>query len=139
MSASTISRPSHKLRLRPRCREQDHGPLAVREVRVAREIVAWRGRVAGADAVDVAGGFDPAGLQQVFDHVVAGFVDVGVDAMGREVPGLPGEADADVAADLSDPHAPRLESQRREPESQVEPLVDRTPAPLQGDVLTATE
>ena len=69
-----------------------------------------RRAVALADAVDVAGGVDSAGLQQVFDHVVAGFVDVGVDAVRRQVPRFGGEADADIAADLADPDAFAIEA-----------------------------
>ena len=108
--------------------KENDGAFAVGEVGVARQIVSRRCAVALADAVDVAGGVDPSRLQQVLDHVVAGFVDVGIDAVSRQVPRLGRKADADIAADLADPHALAIEPQWREPESQVETLVDRSPA-----------
>ena len=43
-------------------------------------------------------------LKQILDDVIAGFVHVRVDAVRRQVPRLPREADADVAADLPYPH-----------------------------------
>jgi len=50
-----MSAPRHKLRRRPCLRQHDHGPLTVREVRIARKIPSWRVLVAGPNAIDVPG------------------------------------------------------------------------------------
>ena len=59
--------------------------------------------------------------------------------MRRQIPGLRREPHADVAAHLPHPHRLALEHKRREPEPQVQPLVDRMPRPLQGDVLVTAK
>ena len=58
-------------------------------VKYGSPVKLWRGWSwsQGPTAIDVAGRLDPLGLQQVFDHVIAGFVDVGVDAVRGQIPG----------------------------------------------------
>ena len=99
--------------------------LAVGEVRIEREVVPRRGAIAGADAIDVAGRFDAARMQQVFDDVVARFVNVGVDPMRGQIPSVHREPHADIAAHLAHPDPLLLVAQRREPQPQVQALVDR--------------
>ena len=62
-----------------------------------------------------------------------------VDAMRREVPGLGREPHSNIAADLPDPHGALGKPQRRKPEPQVQPLIDRAPGPLQCHILAAAE
>ena len=78
-------------------------------------------------------------MHQIFDNIIAGLVHVGVDPVGRHVPGPPGKADADIAADLPYPDALPAEAQRGGPEPQVQPFVDRAADPLQREVLAAAE
>ena len=59
--------------------------------------------IARAHPVDVASRFNAAGLQQVLDDVIAGFIDVGIDAVRGQVPGSRRESHADIAADLANP------------------------------------
>ena len=119
--------------------KQYHGPLAVGEIRIAGQIAPRRLLSHGADAVDVAGRVDALGLEQVFDHVVARLVDVGIDPMRRQVPGLQRKPHADIAAHLAHPYRLAMKHQRGEPQPQMQSLVDRSPAALQRHVLAAAE
>ena len=95
-------RPCDKSRVGACFRDDDGDTFPVGEVGVAGEVVAQGFGRTGAHAVDVSGHVDPAGLEQIFDDVLAGLVHVRIDPVRGEVPCLPGEPDADIAADLTD-------------------------------------
>ena len=99
---------------------------------IACQIAVRFGDVAGPHSVDVAGRFDALGLKQIFDHVIARFVGIGVDAVRGEIPSFMGEAHADVATYLANPYRPLVEAQRRQPEPQVQTLVDRAARGVAG-------
>ncbi len=61
-------------------------------------------RSTGSHAFDVSGRLQMLGLQQIFHDVVTGLVHIGVDAVGRQVPGFDSETHADIATDLPKPH-----------------------------------
>ena len=108
-------------------------------VAIAGEVVLGRLGRAGADPADIPGRLDPLGLAKILHTVVAGLVDIGIDAVGSQIPGPRRHPHADVAAHLADPHRPAVEGHLRQPQSEMEALVDRVPGSLQGDVLAAGE
>ena len=59
--------------------------------------------------------------------------------MCRQVPGLDRKANADVAADLSDPDGLTAISQWGEPQPQMKPLADRFANLLQGKILAPSK
>jgi len=119
--------------------EENDGSFAVGVVGITGEVITGMLGIAGTDTGNVSGGFDAFGFQQVLDDVVAGFIDIGIDAVGREIPGFGREADADIAADLSDPDGASLKKRRRKPEAEVESFIDGLSDALEGDVLAASE
>jgi hypothetical protein len=51
------------------------------------EVPAGLREITGTNSIDVTGRFDALGLEQILDDVIARLVDVGVDAVGCQVPG----------------------------------------------------
>jgi hypothetical protein len=59
--------------------------------------------------------------------------------MGRQIPGLRGQLDADVAADLANPNLKSINRERRQPQPQMIALADCVARLLQCDILLAPE
>ena len=64
-----------------------HGPVAVREKRVAGEIAAWN--VAGLfpGPWQIAKTVQAFCIEQIFQHIITGLIDVGIDSVSSEIPG----------------------------------------------------
>ena len=114
-----------------------HGALAVGEVGVAGQVVAWLFSRGGFGAAHIPDQRDVAGLQEFIKQVIASVVHIGIDFVRSQIPGLIRKTNADIPADLADPDRLALEAERRQPEPQMQALIDGLPDSLQCEVLAA--
>jgi hypothetical protein len=77
--------------------DEQHDPQAVGEVRITAERDPRRVDPRDPDPFDVAHPLDRLRRQQILDQIPALGIDVRADRVGRQMPGLEREADADVA------------------------------------------
>ena len=100
-----------------------------------RDLRHRSGRVAGPVAARFIVGCGAHALQSpgedhVFQQELTDFIHIRGDLVGGD--SLPGQAHANVAAELTDPHRSAIVAQWRHPDTQVIPFVDAGAAPLQG-------
>jgi hypothetical protein len=76
--------------------------------------------------------------QQILDDSMARFVDIRINFVGDRRPGLCGETDPNVAADLTDKDRFAFKPQRAIPQAQVVSFVDTATRFLARQILMAT-
>src|SRR5271166_2635352 len=97
--------------------------------------MSWGRQRSGANPGHVPNPRDPAPFHQVIEDVIARIIDVAIDLMRCQVPGLERKANANVSADLTDPDRFACKPEFGRPQAQVQPFVDRFPRLLESEVL----
>ena len=96
--------------------EKQHQPQAIGQIGLAGEIYSWLGHRRCAHATYKAKARNSSRQDQVLHQIEAVLIHVRADNMGRQIPRLRGQLDADVATDLANPHLKPVNRERCQPQ-----------------------
>jgi hypothetical protein len=96
--------------------EEHHEPQAIGHIGVPREVYLWMGHGRCPYSTDKTKARNSPGHDQILQQIEAVLIHFGANAMSRQIPGLRGQLNADVAADLANPHPLSVNRKRCEPQ-----------------------
>src|SRR4029077_899028 len=117
----------------------NHEPETIGQIGIAGEIHLWMGHGRCAYSTYKTKARDSPGHDQVLQQIEAVLIHFGANAMSRQIPGLRGQLNADVAADLANPHPLSVNRERCQPQPQMIAQADGIARLLQRDVLLASK
>ena len=96
--------------------EEHYESQTIGQVRIAGQIHTRVGHGGCTDAAYEAEARNGPGHNQILQQIVAVLIERRTNSMSRQVPGLRGQLDADVAADLTDPYSQPIDREGRQPQ-----------------------
>ena len=96
--------------------EEHHESQTIGQIRVAGQIYTRIGHGGCTDAAYEAEARNGPGHNEILQQIVAVLIERRTNSMSRQVPGLRGQLDADVAADLTDPYPQPIDCKGRQPQ-----------------------